>query len=221
MILSRPPRQLSPLTNFEKEYYKYARKVNRALGDRFDPEWFFRKGSQAEQAYKDMEGEHIAQYRYKLQDAADRPRIVLVCSAAAQEGKELLTYPSEQDATETAQDEDLHNLERRKDRTLYLLAKKNRTKHTWQFRKLYHFVKKCYRTWLIKSFAKMAAQGGVEQKETLSQAAMRELVEEFGSDLDVWQTGKIPAAYHAYDLPEATKDGKTDTKVCSHLLPGA
>lgn len=58
------------------------------------------------------------------------------------------------------------------------------------------------------------AQGGVEKKETLPQAAIRELLEEFGSDLDVWQTGKIPAAFHAYDLPKPTSEGLTHTKVC-------
>ncbi|KAK9895626.1 hypothetical protein P389DRAFT_144820 [Cystobasidium minutum MCA 4210] len=161
MILSRPPRQMSPLTNFEREYYKYARKVNRALGDRFNPDWYFRKGSQAEQAFKDLT-----------------------------EGKELLTYPSAEEVTETAEDKDLHNLERRKDRTLYLLAKKKRSQHVWQF-----------------------PQGGVENRETLSQAAIRELLEEFGSDLDVWQTGKIPAAFYGYDLPKATSEGHTRTKV--------
>lgn len=60
MILSRPPRQMSPLTNFEREYYKYARKVNRALGDRFNPDWYFRKGSQAEQAFKDLTGRFMS-----------------------------------------------------------------------------------------------------------------------------------------------------------------
>lgn len=49
---------MTPLTKFEKEYYKYARKVNRALGNTFQPEWYFRKGSQAEQAYKQLAGEY-------------------------------------------------------------------------------------------------------------------------------------------------------------------
>lgn len=55
-------------------------------------------------------------------------------TAAAEEGKELLTFPSAEEATETAEDKDLHNLERRKDRTLYLLAKKKRAQRAWQFR---------------------------------------------------------------------------------------
>lgn len=55
--------------------------------------------------------------------------------AAAEEGKELATYPSQDSVTEAKEDHDLHNLERRKDRTLYLLAKKKRSEHAWQFRK--------------------------------------------------------------------------------------
>lgn len=45
---------MSPISSFEKEYYKYARKINRAISTELDSEWYFRKGSQAEQAYKDL-----------------------------------------------------------------------------------------------------------------------------------------------------------------------
>lgn len=60
---------------------------------------------------------------------------ILRSSAASERGEELTEYASEESATETAEDKDLHNLERRKDRTLYLLAKKQRSNHSWQFRK--------------------------------------------------------------------------------------
>ena len=45
------------------------------------------------------------------------------------------------------------------------------------------------------------------------QAALRELSEEFGPELDVWQTGKVPAAWYGYKLRKATDKGETDAKV--------
>lgn len=48
------------------------------------------------------------------------------------------------------------------------------------------------------------------------QAALRELSEEFGSELDVWQTGKVPAAWYGYKLPTATERGEKDAKVGHH-----
>lgn len=62
------------------------------------------------------------------------------------------------------------------------------------------------------------AQGGVEGSESLVNAALRELREEFGADLDVWQTGKVPAAHHAYRLPEPTPKGQQDTAVSHGAL---
>ena len=61
------------------------------------------------------------------------------CAEAAEQGKELEAFPSAEEQGQTgkaddAADSDLHNLERRKDRTLYLLAKKKRSQHAWQFR---------------------------------------------------------------------------------------
>lgn len=63
-------------------------------------------------------------------------------------------------------------------------------------------------------FPLYTAQGGVEGRETLPEAAIRELLEEFGKDLDVWQTGKLPAAVYKYDLSKPTTSGQDHTKVC-------
>jgi len=46
------------------------------------------------------------------------------------------------------------------------------------------------------------------------QAAKRELLEEFGTDLDVWMTGRVPAAWLGYKLPKGEeRDGCDNTKV--------
>jgi hypothetical protein len=59
MILSRPPRQMQPLSDFEKHYYRYARQVTKAISSDFNPEFYFRKGSQGEQAYKELVGARV------------------------------------------------------------------------------------------------------------------------------------------------------------------
>ncbi|CAD6573970.1 MAG: 54S ribosomal protein L17 mitochondrial [Cyphobasidiales sp. Tagirdzhanova-0007] len=162
ILLSRPPRRRSPLSTFEKEYYRYARRINKATSSPFDPEWYFRKGSQGEQAWKEL--------------------------AATEQAKEL--EDSDKVVVEDEKSEtDFHNVDRKQDRTLYMLAKKDRAHFAWQ-----------------------CPQGGLEGKESLSQAALRELLEEFGAELDVWQTGKVPAAWHAYSLPQPTNEGHSETK---------
>ena len=45
---------MKPMDDLEREYYKYGRKVNRAISSTFDPEWYFRKGSQGEQGYQEL-----------------------------------------------------------------------------------------------------------------------------------------------------------------------
>lgn len=54
MLLSRPPRQMQPLSRLEVEYYRYARQVTQAISANFNPDFYFRKGSQGEQAYKEL-----------------------------------------------------------------------------------------------------------------------------------------------------------------------
>lgn len=54
ILLSRPPRQMQPLTRMEKQYYRYARQVTQAISADLNPDFYFRKGSQGEQAYKEL-----------------------------------------------------------------------------------------------------------------------------------------------------------------------
>lgn len=112
-------------------------------------------------------------------------------AGSADEGKELEEVASSDGDSDTP--DDIRSSNRKPDRTLYFLAKKDRQAHAWQFRECFSLP--LPRASLTGSFA---AQGGVEGKEDLIQASIRELREEFGQDLDVWQTGKIPAASYAY-----------------------
>ena len=88
------------------------------------------------------------------------------------------------------------------------MAKKSRKEHAWQFREQCPFHRS-----EVHELSPRTAQGEVEADESLSQAAKRELLEEIGSELDVWQPGKVPAAHYGYKLPKATKQGQTESQV--------
>ncbi|KAG1440080.1 hypothetical protein G6F56_012052 [Rhizopus delemar] len=77
---------------------------------------------------------------------------------------------------------DIHLLSRKPNDMLYLLVKKPRTNHAWQF-----------------------PQGGIKskkRKETLVEAALRELTEECGDDLKVNVIDQEPSCIYQYDFPE-------------------
>jgi 8-oxo-dGTP pyrophosphatase MutT (NUDIX family) len=75
---------------------------------------------------------------------------------------------------------DVHDTNRKPTDTLYLLVKKPREDHAWQF-----------------------PQGGIKKKkETVSEGALRELSEECGQDLDAKLIDDInPACIYQYDFP--------------------
>lgn len=103
--------------------------------------------------------------------------------------------------TEADKKGDVKSLERKADRTLYLLLKKDRKQHAWQFRA------SCTLSsgFAIADFALRAAQGGVEGEESLVEAAKRELHEETGVNVDVWPSGRVPAGAFTYAFPAAHK----------------
>jgi large subunit ribosomal protein L46 len=182
-LLSRAPLQLSPLSNFEKSYYAYSKRVRKALADDFEPEWYFRKGSQAERLFLDRE------------DALDANQI--------------------EDGPDAANDKDgdLSSLNRRYDRTLYLLLRKKREQGAWQFRT--SFARVC-----VGPTDARTAQGTVEESDaSLKDAAMRELHEEVGPNLDLFAPGKVPASVYTYRLPESSPHSKQydQTKVSTPL----
>ncbi|KAI9280049.1 hypothetical protein BY458DRAFT_553465 [Sporodiniella umbellata] len=75
----------------------------------------------------------------------------------------------------------LHSINRKPDEVLYLVVKKPRRHHAWQF-----------------------PQGGQEENETASEGALRELKEECGSELSVrlLDTCK-PIGIYQYRFPES------------------
>lgn len=146
-LLSRPPLLLPPLSPLERTYYAYQRRIHRALAKPFavSSEWFFKKGSQAEKAFTAFD--QRASESEVMDDPTGR-RAFEMATEEVEGAPELVDRESEADRTG-----DVKSLERRADRTLYLLLKKKRSDHAWQFRKSLSSTVSCFsrRSDLLKS----------------------------------------------------------------------
>ncbi|GAA5898057.1 mitochondrial 54S ribosomal protein mL46 MRPL17 [Sporobolomyces salmoneus] len=169
-LLSRPPLILPSLSPFERSYYAYQRKIHRALSKPLETStgWFFKKGSTAEKSFKEFDK------KVEKESGTEDDMRPFEMAREEVEGASLVMEK------ETAADKqgDVKSLERKADRTVYLLLKKKRSQHAWQF-----------------------PQGGVEGDESLVEAARRELVEETGPNMDVWTVGRVPAGAYTYSFP--------------------
>lgn len=115
-VLSRPPVLLPALSDFERSYYAYQRGIHHALSGHFDPSWYFRSGSAAEGAFKELDA--------REQRGEDPPM-------PSRDGDDGATTD---EAVDYGRDRDLKSPRRQLDRTLYLLVRKDRKQHAWQFR---------------------------------------------------------------------------------------
>lgn len=148
-LVSRLPITLPKLTRFEQSYYQYQTQVSKTLESPFQTSFFFRSGSQAEREFLEQTNKPPSTLEQSLEEGGKK---------------------------EDPVDRDESNLERKKDRTLYLLVKKNRSEHQWQL-----------------------PQGGIEPREDLVKSGLRELYEELGIDMDIFSIGRIPAGFYSYE----------------------
>ncbi|SCV72220.1 BQ2448_4914 [Microbotryum intermedium] len=171
-LISRPPLLLPSLTPFERTYYAYQRRIARALAKpvSVSTSWFFKPNSTTEKSFSAYDQATTA-----VDTGLEDPMRDFELAGEQVEGAAELV----QRLTEADEKGDLKSLERKGDRTLYMLLKKNRKTHAWQF-----------------------PQGGVEGDESLLEAAQRELIEETGPNMDVWPIGKVPAGAYSYPFPE-------------------
>ncbi|GAA5844112.1 hypothetical protein JCM5353_001092 [Sporobolomyces roseus] len=169
-LLSRPPLILPSLSPFERSYYAYQRKIHRALSKPLEAStsWFFKKGSTAEKSF--------VQFDKKVEKEIGNEDDMRPFEMAREEVEGASQVMEKE--TEADKKGDVKSLERKADRTVYLLLKKKRSQHQWQF-----------------------PQGGVEGDESLVEAARRELVEETGPNMDVWSVGRVPAGAYSYPFP--------------------
>ncbi|KAG5439927.1 hypothetical protein PCANB_000209 [Pneumocystis canis] len=164
-VLLRSPIITAEQTPFEKAYYAYQRQLSERLAAPFPVDFYFKKGSLAEKKWLENE-----MNRTKMNSSFDDidPKI--------REKKTRIALPRE---TEADRKGDLHSLERKLDKTLYLLVKKPRNEHCWQF-----------------------PQGAVMENDVLHTTAERSLRDICGNNMNVWYVGHIPIGNGKYKYPE-------------------
>ncbi|CCJ30632.1 unnamed protein product [Pneumocystis jirovecii] len=154
-VLLRSPIISPEQTPFEKAYYAYQRQLSERLAAPFPVEFYFKKGSLAEKKWHENEAKR-RKTGFFSDDVYDEAR----------EEKERIALSRE---TEADRKGDLRSLERKLDKTLYLLVKKPREEHCWQF-----------------------PQGLVTDDDVLHTAAKRSLSNICGNNMNIWYVGCTP-----------------------------
>ncbi|KTW29216.1 hypothetical protein T552_01172 [Pneumocystis carinii B80] len=168
-VLLRSPVITEEKTPFEKAYYAYQRQLNERLAAPFPVDFYFKKGSSAERKWLDNEAN-----KAKTKSVSDD------IYSELQDKKADIGLPRE---TEADRQGDLRSLERKLDKTLYLLVKKPREEHCWQF-----------------------PQGVVTDDDFLHTAAQRSLYEFCGNNMNVWYVGHVPIGNGKYKYPKGYSD---------------
>ncbi|KAF8937709.1 54S ribosomal protein L17 mitochondrial, partial [Haplosporangium gracile] len=191
-VVSRQPLILRDLTPFEKEYFLYQKNLERDHAAAFGAEFYFKKGSVAERRWKQQEVERQAAASGTASSAGAGAKGSKSSKGAAA-AEEVQNEVTEEDRvaaleakiqfndriTDADRSNDVRSLERALARTLYLIVKKPREQHVWQF-----------------------PQGGVRVCENLQEATGRELSEECGSNMDLWFVGRVPIGHYQYNFPK-------------------
>ncbi|KAF9990306.1 54S ribosomal protein L17 mitochondrial [Mortierella antarctica] len=216
-VVSRQPLIVRDLTPFEQEYFLYQKNLERESAAPFGAEFYFKKGSVAERRWKQQEAERLAS-QSTFGSSSPSKSSTSGATTAGSEGAE--DEISEEDRvaameakiefvdriTEADRKNDVRSLERALARTLYLIVKKPREQHAWQF-----------------------PQGGVRVCENLQEAAGRELQEECGGNMDLWFVGRVPIGHYNYSFPKGfapkteTSPGANGAKVFfmkAHIFAG-
>ena len=142
LILSRPPTILRQPSKFEQAYFDYNRQLSQALQQPFPKDFYFKKGSAAE---KRFDQEQASEPQGFKQPSAKNEAAKSNEAAATESGGKAdaaSTLDPEADArplpreTDADRKNDLQSLERKLDRTLYLLVKtQSGSKSVWTFPK--------------------------------------------------------------------------------------
>ncbi|KAF9168254.1 54S ribosomal protein L17 mitochondrial [Actinomortierella ambigua] len=205
-VVSRQPLILRDLLPFEQEYFQYQKDLERDHAAPFAAEFYFKKGSVAERRWRQSEADRMAAQKAggAGAKAAEASSSSSSSSAAATEagGEDEDMTEEERVAAQEAKVEfndrvteadrknDIRSLERALARTLYLIVKKPRDQHAWQF-----------------------PQGGVHVTENLQEAAGRELAEECGANMDLWFVGRVPIGHYNYSFSKAFRENTENPAV--------
>lgn len=169
----------------------------------FHPSFYYKKGTTLEKKFLDMQEKEDPQY-LKLIEERDTAYLAKRKKKRGEKkfpdlkGSASIVQPTETfdvapRTTEADKNNDLHNIWRALDRTLYLLVKPTST-NKWQ----------------------LGPSGSIAEGERLDTAAKRNLYTSLGRDMKTWIVGGYPVGY----LPSAGNAKSTTYYMKSHLLAG-
>ncbi|ORY87771.1 hypothetical protein BCR37DRAFT_342477 [Protomyces lactucae-debilis] len=155
LLVSRPPITTGPLSGFESAFYDYQRTLKARLASPFPEDFYFPKGSVALKRWQEALAE----------------------KNESSKGSAGLTPRPADPELEIGRPTERKSLNRLSNSTLYLLLKKRRAMHAWQF-----------------------PQGPIGADESLQDAATRLLSKQAGQDMDVWTVSRIPVGVMSYQF---------------------
>ncbi|KAK9343909.1 39S mitochondrial ribosomal protein L46-domain-containing protein [Lipomyces starkeyi] len=187
LILCRQPIVTPELTLFERAYYNYQSELQKRLMWTF-PKWFYYpEGTLAERQFSSVQptvdGNDRAEFEKPdivfNRDRRSKQEVVFPERDVERETEESAKIYAKIEPrsriTEADKTNNFRSLERKLDRTLYLLVKKDRQANEWKF---------------------PAAE--VLNGETLAGAGRRLLLNTGGPNMNTWLVSNTPAAYHHY-----------------------
>ncbi|RAH49938.1 CAF1 family ribonuclease [Aspergillus brunneoviolaceus CBS 621.78] len=207
VLLSRQPQITRDLTDFEKAYFFYQRRLNERLTLPFTKYFYFKRGTPADEDWKRKIRERqtaardIGKYNAYSKDAWNDELLVGAVESDPAHQVEMLVQDAEATANATSQDTskkeeiprpfprwteadekgDDKSLNRALQRTLYLLVQS----------------KEGY--WKLPSSA-------VEPEETMKQAAQRTLAQAAGVNMNTWFVGYHPVGHYVYNLRKPSSE---------------
>lgn len=188
LILSRPPRILREPSSFEKAYHDYNRQLSEALQQPFPKDFYFKKGSAAEKRYEEDQASSPLGFSAIATDASAKKGGKAKDTSAATTPSTPTTSSTEGDAenrplprtTEADAKNNLRSLERKLDRTLYLVVKQ---KSGWTFP--------------AKALADTA-------RENLHDVAPASVTDALGKKMDIWLVSNLPVGVFKGGAAEKT-----------------
>ncbi|KAK0524731.1 hypothetical protein OC834_005420 [Tilletia horrida] len=214
LVISRPPLLLREPGEFERAFYAYNAKLKAALAQPFPRDFYFKKGSTAEQRFDDAEARRLG----ALQKGDTDPLSFIASSSssssasasssssegASEKNPDAELYSTLPRTTEADKQNDIKSLNRKLDRTLYLLTRKGTDGHGKEDDDA---------AWTLPT-RRVARTGPA--KENLHQAAHNAVQTQLGDNIDVWLVSNLPIGV---TKPASESDPKT-YYMQAHVLSG-
>ncbi|GAQ38396.1 CAF1 family ribonuclease [Aspergillus niger] len=206
VVLSRPPQITRDLTDFEKAYYFYQKRLNERLQLPFTKYFYFKRGTPADEDWKRKIRERqtpardIGKYNPYSKEAWNDELLVGAVESDPAHQVEMLVQDAESTVNATSQDtskkeeiprpfprvteadqkNDQRSLNRALQRTLYLLVQSK--DGFWTF-----------------------PSSPIVAEETLRQAAERTLEQAAGVNMNTWMVGYHPVGHYVYNFRNPSK----------------